>query len=177
MAVAGRGTVGRVSKVGVAIANVDHGGHVTADLDALLTPLYVLANDPLPRRPRARRRPRITDAESVCLAVAQVILDVPSERRFLRFAMTRRAHLLPYLPKQPGYNLRMRALAPQISPTDREALERDRVLLAVLPRQDQAARLDPGSLRCLARDREKVGVRRLRGVSLAPLSSWRHAAR
>ena len=87
---------------------------MTADLDTLLTALYVLADDLLPRRPRARRRPRITDAELVCLAVAQILLDIPSERRFLRFAATRLAHLFPYLPKQPGYNKRMRALAPQI---------------------------------------------------------------
>lgn len=85
-----------------------------ADLDDLLTALYVLADEFLPRRPRARRRPKITDAELVCLAVAQVLLDCASERRFLRFAMTRLGHLFPYLPKQPGYNKRMRALAPQI---------------------------------------------------------------
>jgi hypothetical protein len=104
-----------VSKVGVANANVDHGGgRVTADLDTLLTALYVLADDLLPRRPRARRHPKITDSELVCLAVAQVLLDCPSERRFLRFAMVRLGHLFPYLPKQPGYNKRMRALAPQI---------------------------------------------------------------
>ena len=87
---------------------------MTADLDTLLTALYVLADDLLPRRPRARRRPQITDAELVCLAVAQILLDCPSERRFLRFAMCRLGHLFPYLPKQPGYNKRMRALAPQI---------------------------------------------------------------
>jgi hypothetical protein len=104
-----------VSKVGVAIANVDHGGgRVTADLDTLLTALYVLADDLLPRRPRARRRPKITDAELVCLAVAQILLDIPSERHFLRYALTRLGHLFPYLPKQSGYNKRMRALAPQI---------------------------------------------------------------
>jgi hypothetical protein len=104
-----------VSKVGVAIANVDHGGgRVTADLDTLLIALYVLADEILPRRPRARRRPKITDAELVCLAVAQILLDIPSERRFLRFAICRLGHLFPYLPKQPGYNKRMRALAPQI---------------------------------------------------------------
>ena len=104
-----------MSKVGVANANVDHGGgRVTADLDTLLIGLYVLADEILPRRPRARRRPQITDAELVCLAVAQVLLDIPSERRFLRFAMCRLAHLFPYLPKQPGYNKRMRSLAPQI---------------------------------------------------------------
>ena len=87
---------------------------MTADLDTLLTALYVLADEVLPRRPRARRRPRITDAELVCLAVAQILLGIPSERHFLRFAMTRLGHLFPYLPKQPGYNKRMRALAPQI---------------------------------------------------------------
>lgn len=85
-----------------------------ADLDDLLTALYVLADEILPRRRRARRRPQITDAELVCLAVAQILLDCPSERRFLRFAMVRLSHLFPYLPKQPGYNKRMRALAPQI---------------------------------------------------------------
>jgi hypothetical protein len=105
----------RVSKVGVAVANVDHGGgRVTADLDTLLIALYVLADEVLPRRPRARRRPRITDAELVCLAVAQILLDIPSERHFLRFAIIRLSHLFPYLPKQPGYNKRMRVLAPQI---------------------------------------------------------------
>jgi Transposase DDE domain len=104
-----------VSKVGVADVNVDHGGgRVTADLDTLLIALYVLADEVLPRRPRARRRPRITDAELVCLAVAQILLDVPGERHFLRFAICRLGHLFPYLPKQPGYNKRMRALAPQI---------------------------------------------------------------
>ena len=106
-----------MSKVGVAYVNVDplkEVVYVTADLDTLLTALYVLADDLLPRRPRARRRPQITDAELVCLAVAQILLDCPSERRFLRFAMTRLGHLFPYLPKQPGYNKRMRRLAPQI---------------------------------------------------------------
>jgi hypothetical protein len=87
---------------------------VTADLDTLLIALYVLADEFLPRRQRARRHPRIEDAELVCLAVAQIFLDCPSERRFLRLAMVRLSHLFPYLPKQPGYNKRMRALAPQI---------------------------------------------------------------
>ena len=87
---------------------------MTADLDTLLTALYVLAADLLPRRPGARKNPQITDAELVCLAVAQILLDCPSERRFLRFAICRLGHLFPYLPQQPGYNKRMRVLAPQI---------------------------------------------------------------
>jgi hypothetical protein len=87
---------------------------VTADLDTLLIALYVFADELLPRRPHARRNPQISDAELVCLAVAQMLLDIPSERRFLRFAGARLRHLFPYLPKQSGYNKRMRALAPQI---------------------------------------------------------------
>ncbi len=89
---------------------------MTADLDTLLTALYVLADDLLPARESSRpgRKPKITDAELVCLAVAQVLLDCPKERRFLRFARRRLGHLFPYIPKQPGYNKRVRALAPEI---------------------------------------------------------------
>lgn len=88
---------------------------MTADLDTLLIALYVLADDLLPGRSGPGRRPKITNAELICLAVAQVVLDCPSERRFLRFARSRLGHLFPYLPKQPGYNKRVRALAPQIA--------------------------------------------------------------
>ena len=85
------------------------------DLDALLTALYVLADDFLPKRWGPGRRPRISDAEIVCLAVAQIFLDCPKERRFLRFASVRLGHLFPYIPGQSGYNKRVRALAPQIA--------------------------------------------------------------
>ena len=85
------------------------------DLDALLTGLYVLADDFLPKRAGPGRRPRISDAEVVCLAVAQVFLDCPNEHRFLRLARRRLGHLFPYIPGQSGYNKRVRALAPQIS--------------------------------------------------------------
>jgi hypothetical protein len=87
---------------------------VPPDLDALLTGLYVLADDFLPKRSGPGRRPRITDAEIVCLAVAQIFLDCPKERRFLRLAKQRLGHLFPYIPGQSGYNKRVRALAPQI---------------------------------------------------------------
>ncbi len=85
-----------------------------ADLDSLLTALYVLVDDLLPRRTGAGRRPKITDAELITLAVAQILLDCHSERRFLRLARQRLGHLFPYIPKQPGYNKRLRKLAPQI---------------------------------------------------------------
>jgi hypothetical protein len=87
---------------------------VLAELDALLTALYVAVDDLLPRRRGPGRRPRITDAELITLAIAQVFLDCPSERRFLRLARKRLGHLFPYIPKQPGYNKRLRSLAPQI---------------------------------------------------------------
>ncbi len=54
--------------------------------------------------------PQLTDAELITLAVAQVFLDCPNDRRFLGFARWRLGHLFAYLPKQPGYNKRVRAL-------------------------------------------------------------------
>jgi hypothetical protein len=55
------------------------------------------------------------DAELIALAVAQRFLGVPNDRRFLAFARWRLGHLFSYLPKQPGYNKRLRALAPTIA--------------------------------------------------------------
>jgi hypothetical protein len=87
---------------------------VSADLDALLTCLYVLVDDLLPSRRRFGRPPRISDSELICLAVAQVLLDCAHERRFLRFARRRLGHLFPYIPGQSGFNKRLRALAPEL---------------------------------------------------------------
>jgi Transposase DDE domain len=88
---------------------------VSADLDALLTHVYVLVDDLLPARRRFGRPPRISDSELICLAVAQVLLDCPNERRFLRLARQRLGHLFPYIPGQSGFNKRLRALAPQLA--------------------------------------------------------------
>jgi hypothetical protein len=87
---------------------------VPADLDALLTHVYVLVDDLLPSRRRFGRPARISDAELICLAVAQVLLDCPNERRFLRLAKRRLGHLFPYIPGQSGFNKRLRALTPQL---------------------------------------------------------------
>jgi Transposase DDE domain len=87
---------------------------VRADLDALVTALYVWVDDLLPKRSGPGCRPKLTDAELIALAVAQVFLDCPNDRKFLAFARWRLGHLFPYLLKQPGYNKRVRALAPQI---------------------------------------------------------------
>ena len=74
----------------------------------------MLVDDLLPARTGAGRRPKITDAELITLAVAQIFLGCHSERRFLRLARRRLGHLFPYIPKQSGYNKRLRKLAPEI---------------------------------------------------------------
>ncbi len=86
-----------------------------ADLDALVTALYVRIDDFLPARSGPGCPPKITDAELIALAVAQMFLGLPNDRKFLALARWRLGHLFPYLPKQPGYNKRLRALAPQIA--------------------------------------------------------------
>ncbi len=86
-----------------------------ADLDALVTAFYVRVDDLLPTRRRPGHPPRISDAELIALAVAQMFLAVPNDRKFLAIARWRLGHLFPYLPKQPGYNKRLRKLAPTIA--------------------------------------------------------------
>ena len=54
-----------------------------ADLDLLCTSVYCTADDLLPQKPPNWRR-ELTDAEVVTLCVAQVMLGIPSDRRFLR---------------------------------------------------------------------------------------------
>lgn len=84
-----------------------------ADLDTLCTVVYCTADDLLPEaRPNARRR--ITDAELVSLCVAQTIMGIPSDRRFLAVARRRLVHLFPVLPAQPAYWKRRRRLADAI---------------------------------------------------------------
>jgi hypothetical protein len=80
-----------------------------ADLDLLLTTVFVTADDLLPERQNNAAR-RVTDAEVVTLCVAQAIMGIPSDRRFLAVAAKRLGHLFPRLPKQPGYFKRRRRL-------------------------------------------------------------------
>ena len=60
-----------------------------ADLDALLTALYVRVDDLLPKRQGPGHPPRITDAELIALAVAQMFLGLPNDRQFLALAQYR----------------------------------------------------------------------------------------
>jgi hypothetical protein len=84
---------------------------VHADLDTLVTALYVTIDDLFGPRHGPGRKPKLSDAELVCLAVAQVLLGVDSERRWLRFAGQRLGHLFPYLPTPSAYNRRLRRAA------------------------------------------------------------------
>jgi transposase len=81
-----------------------------ADLDTLYTVVYCTADDlPPAARPNARRR--VSDAKVVTLCVAQAIMGIPSDRRFLAVARKRLVHLFPDLPGQAGYFKRRRRLA------------------------------------------------------------------
>jgi hypothetical protein len=94
---------------------------VSNELDTLLTALYVELEDRvLPRLGWSRahrpgRKPVLTDAELLCLAVAQQLLQVASERRWIRYVHTHLAGLFPHLPNQSGYSKRLRAAGPLIS--------------------------------------------------------------
>ena len=81
-----------------------------ADLDLLLIAVFCTADDLLPKRAENARR-RITDAEVVTLCVAQALLGVASDRRFLALAARRLGHLFPQLPQQSGYFKRRQRLA------------------------------------------------------------------
>jgi hypothetical protein len=81
-----------------------------ADLDLLLIAVFCTADDLLPERAENARR-RITDAEVVTLCVAQAMMGIPSDQRFLAVAAKRLGHLFPALPQRPGYWKRRQRLA------------------------------------------------------------------
>ncbi len=84
-----------------------------ADLDLLCISVYCTADDLLPEPTRNARR-RLTDAEVVTLCVAQVLMGIPSDRRFLRAARRQLDHLFPYLPSQDALHKRRARLAETI---------------------------------------------------------------
>lgn len=76
------------------------------------TALYVKIDDWLGQARRAGRPPKLSDAELLTLAVAQVLLGIRSEARWLRFVPAHLPGAFPYLPGQSGYNKRLRAALP-----------------------------------------------------------------
>jgi hypothetical protein len=90
---------------------------VIADLDTLLIALYVELVDRIIPAHGTRRRgpgrpPVVTDAELVCLAVAQVLLRYNDEHHWLRAARSRVGHLFPRLLGQSEDNERLKDAAP-----------------------------------------------------------------
>jgi len=95
---------------------------VHVDLDTLATALYVRIDDELTASPQITRRrpkvgitPKITDAELITLAVMQALLGYHEEARWIRFARKTLTTMFPAIPRQPGYNKRLRALTSQIT--------------------------------------------------------------
>ncbi len=84
-----------------------------ADLDLLLTYVFCVADDLLPEKPANHRR-SLSDAEVVTLAVAQSIMGIPSDYRFIRTAIKQLHHLFPGLTKRSGYFKRRDRLADTI---------------------------------------------------------------
>ena len=84
-----------------------------ADLDLLCISVYCTADDLLPRRPGNGRR-SLSDPEIVTLCVAQVMMGITSDRRFLRAARRQLGHLFPRLPSQDGLHKRRARLADTI---------------------------------------------------------------
>lgn len=87
-----------------------------ADLDTLLIALYCAACGlfPADQTPRRGRPETLNDNELLTLMVAQMLLQTPSDRVFLRRARRRLGHLFPRLPSQSRYNERCRTLAPKL---------------------------------------------------------------
>lgn len=85
------------------------------DLDTLLIALYVELTDRIvpslgSASDRPGRPPEVTDAELVCIAVAQAHLRFTDERHWIRSAPKQIGHLFPRLLSQSQYNVRLRGL-------------------------------------------------------------------
>ena len=122
-----------------------------ADLDLLLIAVFCAADDLLPKaRNNAKRM--VTDAEVVTLCVAQAIMGITTDPRFLAVARKRLGHLFPVLPDRDGFYKRREALSDTIealiaefaghSPgsTDDVTRGRDRPLAGTGARQSAARR-------------------------------------
>jgi hypothetical protein len=84
-----------------------------ADLDLLLISVFCTADDFLPEPAKNARR-ILTDAEVVTLAVAQAIMGITSDARFIRTARKQLVHLFPVVPNRVGYLKRRQRLSDTI---------------------------------------------------------------
>jgi hypothetical protein len=94
---------------------------VNTQLNTLLTTLYVYLDDHvlpdlgMSRDRRPGRKPVLSDAELLCLAVAQHLLGFSSESRWIRYSRIHLSGMFPGIPHQSGYNKRLRAAGPLIA--------------------------------------------------------------
>jgi hypothetical protein len=140
---------------------------VITDLDTLLIALYVeLTDRVIPAVGKRRRGPgrplEVTDAELVCLAVAQVLLRYHDERHWLRAAPSRVGHLFPRLLGQSEYNQRLKDLAPLLEAAVRWLAEQTPGVGGAAA----AAGRHAGGLRPIHHHRQALGAVRLRRVRL-----------
>src|SRR4051794_3445423 len=84
-----------------------------ADLDLLLTVVFCTADDLLSGCKKNARR-SLTDAEVITLLVAQSIMGIASDRRFVKVARKQLVHLFPGLVGQSGLHKRRAGLADAI---------------------------------------------------------------
>ena len=138
------------------------------DLDTLLIALYVLVDDHvIPAEGRRTGRPKkLSDAELVCLAVAQVLLGARSEHHWMRTCYARLGHLFPYLPNQPGYHKRVKAAAPLIC----RATEYLATLCPSWTDDTASVRRHPGAVWNFAGDRPPFGAGRAGRLRLLRLA-------
>ena len=84
-----------------------------ADLDLLLIAVFCTAADLLPDKPYNARR-IVTDAEVVTLCVAQAMMGITSDPRFIAVAARRLTHLFPRIPQRSGLYKRRERLSDTI---------------------------------------------------------------
>lgn len=125
------------------------------DLDTLLVTLYVHLDDRIlpaigfTRDHRAGRKPALNDVELLCLLVAQHLLGIASDRKWIRHARKHLIGMFPNLPGQSGWGKRVRQSTGLLSAVITE-LARD------TPTWDETIRLvDSTPLPCAA-SRETV---------------------
>jgi hypothetical protein len=93
-----------------------------ADLDLLLIAVYCTVDDFLPGRAVNARR-RISDAEVITLCIAQAMMGMPSDARFLRSARRQLGHLFPCLPERTAFHKRRLRLSGTIEGLIRQFAE------------------------------------------------------
>jgi hypothetical protein len=120
---------------------------MVADLDLPLIAVYCIADDFPPER-EENARGKLTDAEVIRMCIAQAIMGISSDERFLAVARRRLAASVPAASRAHRVSQAAAAALWQ----DRGA---DRALRATerwLPRRSAVGRLHPGGVRTLPRD-------------------------